>query len=154
MGGFDDRRARIRSALQLPPFNFPPGLAHVVASVAEPRSDESAEAARLDEIVKEHRERLLAELRTTIPEGPVEKTGLRAYGGRVEAVVEQAAERLRVVAEQREATEIVERIDRLGHERRSGSSPSESPVNWAEADIDLATLPRSSVSGRRVGVWR
>lgn len=154
MARFKDRRARMKLAMQSSPFNFPPGLAHVVASVAEPRSDGFGEDARLDRIVEEHRERLITELENVIPEEAAEDTGLRPYGGRVEDVVEQAAERLRLVAEEHGAEHMVARLDRLEDERRFGISNSESLRSMSEIEIDPDTIPRSSVSGRRVGVWR
>lgn len=154
MGRYEEKRIRMKGSLQSPPFNFPPGLAHVVASVAEPRSDGSNENAMMGKVVEQHRERLISELEEAIPESSSGETGLRRFGGRVEHVVEQAAERLRLVAEEYGAEEIVERLDKLEQERRFGVSMSASVRTAPEIGIDPEAIPRSSVSGRRIGVWR
>lgn len=155
VGTFQDRRIRMKERLRNPPFSFPPGLAHVVASVAEPRSDESDRNDRVDAIVTEHREQLLNELKGVLSDNPTEKVSMRSFGGRVEHTVEGAAQRLRQAAEEHGAYEIVLRLDRLQQERRLGASDDQGRSGaTSKLEIDTEALPRSTTSGRRIGLWR
>lgn len=144
----------MRELLRNPPFNFPPGLAHVVASVAEPRSDGSDGNDLLDAIVTDHCKQLLNELKWVLPDNPTDTMSLRSFGGRVEHIVDGASQRLRVAAEAHGAYEIVERLDRLPQERRLGVSNEEESGTISKIDINFHELPRSTTSGRRVGMWR
>ena len=154
MGKFDDNRKRMRERLQMPPFDFPPGLAHFVASVVEPRSDASGRNERVETIVTEHREQLITEIGEMLPVNPSGTLSMRSSGGRVEHAVERAAQRLRIAAEEYGAYDIVQRLNGLQTERRFGVSDDDDSSAAREFRIDIESLPRSTTSGRRVGVWR
>ena len=154
MGRFHDHRKRMRERLQKPPFDFPPGLAHFVSSVAEPRSDAKDLNEQVETILAEHREQLIAEIEGMQPGNPTGKMSMRSSGGRVEHAVERAAQRLRIAAEEHGAYEIVQRLNDLQLERRFGVSDAEDSSEDSQFLIDIDALPRSTTSGRRVGVWR
>lgn len=151
LGRYEKKRSDIRDVAEAPPFNFPPGLAHVVATVSEPRCDDQSPDPELNEIIKDHRRRLWEDLNEILPKKD-SGADISRLGGEVEDVVERAARRLRDEVGGHGAHAIVERLDRLADERRLGApTTAASPVG--EFQVELDDLPRSS-SGRRVGVWR
>lgn len=154
MGRFQDNRRRMRKQLLESPFDFPPGLAHFLASVVEPRSDASEQSERVNGLVTEHQENLITEIEKMLPSDPSGAGTMRSSGGRVEHAAELAADRLRAAAEEHGAYEIVARLDALQRERRYGVSDDRNSSASPEFRIDIESLPRSTDSGRRVGMWR
>lgn len=151
MGRYDKKRSDIRDVAEAHPFNFPPGLAHVVATVTEPRCDDEPANPALDAVIKRHRLRLWRDLNEVLPKS-ASGVDISRLGGEVEEVVERAERRLRAELVGLGADAVVERLDRLNDERRLGA-PAEEPDAIPDIDLELDEVPRSS-SGRRVGLWR
>lgn len=153
VGRYDKRRANIRRRAQQPPWDFPRGLAHVLATVAEPRSDDAAHNAAFNAYVDEHREQLIKGISAVIPpDNASEPAG--EFGGQVEDVLDHAADRLKHVAQEHGIRDVIERLARLEDERRLGLSDAEYTVDDTDLSLDLADIQRSTVSNRRIGLWR
>lgn len=154
MGHYDRKRARIRLRAQRPPWDFSPGLAHVLATVAEPRSDDAASSnTAFDAYVDAHRSRLVKEIDAVVSSVNESNRALE-LGGRVEHVLDRAAEGLKRVALKYGIDDVTERLRRLEDERRLGVSDSEHKVEITKFTMDVNEIPRSTVSDRRVGLWR
>lgn len=153
MGQFEEKRARIRRRAQQAPWQFSRGLAHVLATVAEPRSDNVAYNAAFDAYVDGHRRQLIREIDEVV--ASVNKSGgaLR-LGGQVEDVLDRAAERLQQVAQEQAINDVAQRLGRLVDERRFGVPDLQFNVETTDLTLDVADIPRSTVSDRRVGLWR
>jgi hypothetical protein len=150
MSRYEGNREQNRARMQGAPLNLSPGLAHVIATVLEPRSDESPSNDQFDALLKDERRQLLWEIDQLIAEnGEVAPADL---GGRIEHIVDTAEARLREAARSTGAEDVLQRLFRLDRERRVGVSRT-SGEPMAGIEIDVAAIPRSS-SGRRVGLWR
>lgn len=153
MGQYDKKRARIRLRAQQPPWDFSPGLAHVLATVAEPRSDDAASNTAFDAYVDAHRSQLVEEIDAVVASVNESDRALK-LGGQVENVLDRAAEGLKRVAQKYGIDDVTERLMRLEDERRLGVSDSDHKVEITNFTMDVNEIPRSSVSDRRVGLWR
>ena len=148
---FDKRRVELRTKFEGLPLKLSPGLAHVVATVLEPRSNGAAKNVAFNEIRRGEAKRLLQgieDLQGRNPDIPPED-----LGGQIEQLADETEKRLRRAAEQVGATDVVERLRRLDEERRDGVSASEQrPADTPK--VDLSNIPRYADSGRRIGLWR
>lgn len=151
MGRYESNRAENTARLRGEPFCLPHGLAHVVATVLEPRSDAAPANPSFDEALSIEKRRLLREIDLLVSQnGDIPQAHL---GGRIEHLVGQAEMRLRAAAEAAGAEDVVDRLRRLDDERRSGASASIASESGPDLGFDPSEVPRSS-SGRRVGLWR
>jgi hypothetical protein len=153
VGRYNRKRAQIRRGAQQPPWDFSPGLAHVLATVAEPRSDDTSPHVAFDALVIEHRRNLINEIDEVVASAN-QGSGAFGLGGQVEDVLDRAAERLMQVAREYGADEVTERLRRLEDERRFGVSDVDHTVDATDIALDITEIPRSTVSDRRVGLWR
>jgi hypothetical protein len=153
LGRFDEKRTRIRRRAQQSPWEFSRGLAHVLATVAEPRSDDVSYDVAFDAYVDGHRQQLINEIGKVVAAVDTSGGALR-LGGKVEDVLDRAAERLQQVAREQAIDDVAERLNRLVDERRFGVPDRESVIEAMQFTLDISDIPRSTASDRRVGLWR
>lgn len=149
---YEQIRADIRARAQHPPFGFSPGLAHVVATVREPRSDEAARNPDFDRELKQLQSVFRARINDHLPSDV--DASLDHYGGEIEHIADEVAADVSAAARRHGAADVVERLERLRQERRLGICHLEDDAPVTTLSLDLAAVPRSSTSQRRVGLWR
>lgn len=152
-GKYEERRARFRTRAQNEPFYFPPGLAHMIATVREPRSDGAPDNPAFDKSLRRHRDQLMADVADVL-RAANDAVPVSDLGGAIEDVIDQAAARLRATALEHNALDVVDRLDRLVAERRLGMANVDVVDPGHGVAIQFDEIPRSRVSRRRVGLWR
>lgn len=151
MRRYEANREENAARFQGDPFRLPRGLAHVVATVLEPRSDNAPRNPRFDEVLAVEKQQLLLAIDLLISQNS--QIPQAHLGGKIEHLVEQAEARLCAAAEDAGADDVVRRLSQLDEERRSGMSATTAAEPRPVLGFDLSEVPRSS-SGRRVGLWR
>lgn len=151
-GKYEQRRAQLRAHAQDEPFCCSAGLAHVIATVREPRNDDGHDNPAFNEFLKRHRGQLISDVNEVL-RGPHGTVPVSDLGGAIEDVIDRAATRLRAAAVEHEALDVIDRLDRLTVERRLGVDAHVAGPDYYVA-IEFDEILRSRVSGRRVGLWR